>query len=232
MALVKYGAGVIDMRGSVAGTTFSKNRSGQYARARTKPVNPNTARQDDVRSALSLVTVRWAQTLTALKRTAWNLYASNVAMKNRLGETIYLSGFNHYIRSNVIRVLWGATPVDDGPTVFELPAQDPALAVTASELTQQLTTTYDNTLLWGNETGGYLFLEQGVPQNPQRNFFGGPWRMVGRVDGADGAPPVPPLVSPAVFPIAELQRQWIFGRTQRADGRLSEPFEADCFVGA
>lgn len=232
MALIKFGGGVVQMAGSIAGTTFARNRYGNYARARTKPTNPNTARQDIVRSALAFLTQRWGQTLTAAQRTAWNLYAANVNMTNRLGETIQLSGYNHYIRSNAWRAYVSTTTIDDGPVVFELPAQDPAYAITATEAAQQISHAYNAVLDWADETGAYLLLYQGSPQNAQRNFFGGPWRYIAALAGVTGAPPASPFVSAVSFAIAESQRLWCYARILRADGRLSEPFRDDEFVAA
>ncbi|GAG57533.1 unnamed protein product [marine sediment metagenome] len=232
MALVAYGGGIIQMSGSIAGNTFAHNKSGNYVRARTKPVNPNTARQQTIRAAIAELTVHWAHTLTANQRTAWNLYADNVNMKNRLGTIIHLSGFNHYIRSNT--TLWALEKgrKDNGPVVFELPTQDLTLAVTASEAAQQLSIAFDITKDWAAEDGAYLWLFQGQPQNPQRNFFAGPWRYVGFVQALDPGPVVSPVVVNVSFPIGELQRQWIYARIIRADGRLSEAFRADCFCAA
>ncbi len=232
MALVKFGGGLIQMSGSIAGNTFARNRYGNYVRAKTKPINPNTARQIAVRAAVALLTVRWAQTLTAIQRTAWNLYADNVNMKNRLGEVIHLSGFNHYIRSNAFRARASFTIVDAGPVIFELPTQDPLYSITISEAAQQITSTYDDTLAWANETGGYLLLAHGQPQNAQRNFFAGPWRVVGAVPGVDGVPPASPSVNAIGFPVAEGQRNWCRARIAMADGRLSEIFRADTFCAA
>lgn len=232
MALVKFGGGIVQMSGSIAGNTFARNRYGNYVRSRTKPVNPNTARQIEVKAAMAFLTDRWANTLTALQRTAWNLYASSVAMKNKLGETVNLSGFNHYIRSNIIAKMVPYPIVDAGPVVFELPAQDPTLAVTCSEATQILTMAYDDTMDWATEDAAYIYFFQGKPQNAQRSFFAGPWRFIGSVAGIDPGGPVEPHAGAAVFAIAEGQHQWIYARIQRADGRLSEPFEADIFCAA
>lgn len=231
-ALVKFGGGIVQASGSIAGVTHARNRFGNYIRARTKPVNPNTARQDLVRSALAELTVRWSATLTAAQRTAWNLYASNVAMTNRLGETIHLTGSNHYIRSNAMLTRLGLANVDAGPVVFELPAQDPAYSITASEATQQITHAFDNTLDWATETGAKMYLFQGRPQNAQRNFFGGPWGYIGLIDGIDPGGAVTPWVGGVLFPIAEGQRQWTYARIMRADGRLSQIFRDDTFVAA
>ena len=50
MALVQYGGGIVDARGSIGGNTFSKCAGGHYMRARTKPVNPKSALQQTRRA--------------------------------------------------------------------------------------------------------------------------------------------------------------------------------------
>lgn len=232
MALVKYGGGIIQMSGSLAGNTYARNRSGNYVRARTKPVNPNTARQVTIRAAMAFLTDRWAATLTANQRTAWNLYASNVNMLNKLGETIKLSGFNHYLRSNIIAKMISLTIIDDGPVVFEIPAQDPTYAVTASEATQQISAVFDAAMDWADETGANLILFGGIPQNAQRNFFAGPWRLYGQMAGITGAPPASPHAGTSAYAFAEGQHLWGYARIRRADGRLSEVFTDDTFCAA
>lgn len=231
-ALVKYGGGVIQMSGSIAGNTFARNRYGNYVRARTKPVNPNTPLQQEVRNALAQLTTRWASTLTAVQRTSWNLYASSVAMKNRLGETVFLTGSNHYIRSNTIRIRAGLAIVDDGPTTFELPQSDGTFAIAPTEAGGTISVTFDNSLPWANETGAFLFTFQGYPQNAQRNFFDGPWNYMEKIVGDDSVPPVVPSVQSAVIIMTEGQKQWVYARIALKDGRLSQPFRTTAFISA
>ena len=230
--LVKFGGGVVAATGSVAGNTFARNRYGAYVRARTKPVNPNSTRQQAVRSAIADLASRWAQILTAVQRTAWNLYANSVIMKNRLGEDIHLSGYNHYIRSNTLLLQIGGTLVDNGPTVFELPEKDSTLSCTASEATQLVSVAFDDTFTWLDLDDAHLHVKMGTPQNPQRNFFGGPWRYMASIAGDSVAPPTTPDDQAVPFVIAELQRIWIEARIVLPDGRVSEPFQADCFCAA
>ncbi len=218
--------------GSMGDVTWARNRFGMYTRAKSIPVNPNTDRQALIRASLASMTQRWANTLSAAQRTAWNLYGSTVVMKNKIGQDTFLTGFNHYLRSNVIRDARSLPVVDNGPTIFELPGQDPDLAVTGSEATQQLTIAYDATLDWADEDAGFLIMFQGSPQNPQRNFFAGPWRFTGVHFGAQGAPPASPVIQSVQFAIAQGQRQWIYARILRADGRQSQPFRADSITGA
>ena len=232
MALVKFGGGITGMSGSIGGTTFARNRYGSYARNRTKPVNPNTALQQNVRAAMAFLTSYWSQTLTAVQRTAWNLYGSNVNMLNRLGETIQLSGFNHFIRSNAWNARYSVAPAREGPTIFELPPADPSFAVTGTEATQELVVSFNNTLPWANEVGGLMQIFQGAPQNAQRNFFNGPWRAASAINGDPVPPASPHTILTLPFAIAEGQHLWIYGRIMRIDGRLSLPFRADVLVAA
>lgn len=232
MALFKPSGGIAAISGKIAGWVFSHNKGGQYIRNIGITVNPNTDRQVTVRAVMAFLTDRWANTLTAAQRTAWNLYGSSVSVVNRIGDSVYLSGFNHYIRSNFIAKMVPYPLIDAGPTVFELPAQDPTLAVTASEATQVLTMAYDDTMDWATEDGAYMFFFQGKPKNPQINFFGGPWRFIGSVAGIDPGGPVEPHAGPAQFAFAEGQHQWVYARIMRADGRLSNPFRADTFCAA
>jgi len=232
MALVRYGGGIVQMSGSIAGDTFARNRYGNYSRARTKPVNPNSSRQQIIRAALATLTTRWSQTLSAAQRSEWNVYGTNVAMKNKLGETIYLTGFNHYIRSNVWRLDLGQSPVDAGPSIYELPTKDGTIAVTVSEATQECTFTFDDTADWCSEDDAGIMILEGAPQNPQRNFFGGPWRGRSAKMGSVAVPITSPQSFSTIHVVSELQRIWYQFRIIRADGRLSEDFRADCFCAA
>jgi len=232
MALIKYGGGIIGMSGSIAGNTFARNRYGNYMRARTKPVNPNTARQVKVRGIVAELTTRWAQTLTANQRTAWNLYADSVSMKNKLGESIKLSGYNHFIRSNSWRLDLGQAVVDDGPVIFELPEQDGTIAVTASEATQEVSIAFDDGMDWCSEDNAGIMILEGSPQNAQRNFFNGPYKGRSAKMGNSGAPIASPQVYTALHAISAGQRLWVKFRILRADGRLSEAFTANCFCAA
>lgn len=229
MALVKFGGGITAMSGSIAGNTFARNRSGAYVRARTKPVNPNTIDQVKIRSAVAYLTEYWADTLNAGQRTAWGTYGTNVAMKNKLGETIKLSGFNHFIRSNVVRAQQQVAVIANGPVVFELPAKDETITIDVDDTPQQISVDWEHTRDWATETGAFLHMRQGVPQNAQRNFFAGPYHNLGIVHGSVPAYTPPLLIAPH-YPVASGQRQWMAFRIYRADGRVSEIFYANDYT--
>ena len=163
MALVKYGGGIVQMSGSIAGNTFARNRYGNYVRSRTIPTNPNTAGQQAVRAAIAWLTEHWSTTLSAAQRTAWNLYGASVPMLNKLGEVIHLSGFNHFVRSNAIRKRNADTIILAGPTIFELPEHDPTLAHTSSETDQEVEVTYDDTEEWCDLDNAHMYIFVGKP---------------------------------------------------------------------
>jgi hypothetical protein len=228
MALVKYGLGVTQMSGSVGGVTAARNRNGNYFRAKTKPVNPNTVAQGQARNRVGSLSQYWRTSLDAAKRISWNTYAGAVAMKNRLGETTYNTGFNHFVRSNACRLMSGKTIVDAGPTVLALPEKDTLLAVSASVATQLLTLVYDVAQPWATEVGAFLQITMGQPQNETRNFFAGPWKYAGKID-ENAAPTY--TVAPS-YTLVLGQKVWIMVRICRADGRVSEPMYASCIVAA
>lgn len=208
--------------GSIGGTTWSHNRSGVYIRNRSIPVNPNSDRQVTIRNAVRNLAIDWNDTLTPAQRNSWDVYAANVTWVNRLGQTISLTGLNHFIRSNSIRIQGGQAQVDDGPTFFTLASAETSLSVTASEATQQYTVAYNDTKPWVSTDGAFEFFWAGLPQNASRKFFGGPYRAAGGVSGDAGVPPVSPQIVPAPFPFAEGQRLWFRTRITYSDGRLSE----------
>jgi len=227
MALVKFGGGIVQASGSIAGTTHARNRFGNYIRPRTKPVNPNSQRQANVRSAMKYLTNYWAEILSAENRTLWATYAAAIAMKNRLGESVYLTGFNHFIRANIIWYQNELSVKDTGPSELSLPASAGGFAITAASAGQSISFSFINTEAWAIEVGSRLWMFEGQAQGKTRNFFGGPWRFNHAVAGAEGGAETPSIHA-TVWGFAAGQKIWGYGRVQRVDGRISNPFIVSC----
>lgn len=231
MAKIRFGMGISEMSGKSNGVVYARNASGFYVRNMVNPVNPNSARQVIVRSRMTECSQAWAG-LTPAQRSSWSDYASNVKIMDRFGVPINVTGFAQFTRSNMAAKEAGiATQISDGPSEFYLGEKDDTVAVTISEAAQQLSITFDNTKAWAGEVGGKLLVYQGVPQNPSRQFFDGPFKLAGTIAGAV-VPPVSPAVVACSSPCVENQKVWVQFRTLRADGRLSEPFRCSCVVGA
>ncbi len=221
-----FGAG---MSGSLGGITASHGRSGSYLRARVVPVNPNTFYQQEIRNIAGNLATAWVTTLTAIQRAAWTAYADQVAMVNRLGDTIYLTGLNHFVRSNVPRIQAGFARVDDAPTIFAL--TDVTLpSFTISEATQQASVVYDNGDAWAIIDDGFLKCDISRPTNPTINYFKGPYRFTGTVDGDTALPPTSPETMAVPFPVVQNQRVNMLCRGALPDGRLSQPIRVTTFV--
>lgn len=214
--------------GSVGGLTYSHNRGGMYTRARSVPTNPNSSYQQIIRGFVAALTSAWQDTLTAAQRTAWDTYALNVLMKDRLGENRNIGGLAHYCRSNVPRLQAGLTRVDDGPTTFNLgeftnPTIDEVDA-TADEIDVGFTEADD----WVGEDGAAMMVLVSRPVGVAINYFKGPYRFAGSIDGDAVTPLTTPQSLALPFPVVVDQKVFASFRVSRADGRLSLPF---CLAG-
>jgi hypothetical protein len=231
MALTKFGGGIVQMSGSIAGNTFARNRFGNYSRSRTTPVNPRSTAQSKVRLILAFLVEYWNEQLTPTERDQWATYAAAVSMTNRLGDSIKCTGFNHFIRGNSLRLLISESTIDAGPSVLTLPPTDPTYSIAASVATQLISVTFDNTQDWAKAADNFMICYQGRPQVATRNFFAGPWRYTGKKEGAV-SPPTSPFTLTPVFPLVLGQKIWLASRISRADGRCTIRFQDDCIVGA
>lgn len=207
--------------GSIAGITYSHNRGGMYTRARVTPTDPSSSRQQQMRSAMGTLAPYWGNTLTALQRAAWNLYGLNVPWLNPLGQTIFLTGQQHFNRINTVHLQIGESIVATAPTIFDLgtftqPSLDNALSTPSVEIG------FTNTDNWANDTGGFMCVYTGKAIGPGRAFYRGPWRYTGKVDG-DATPPTSPFQAAPPWPWPVGTLIWVQIRFIQTDARMSLP---------
>jgi len=232
MALIQMGGGILDARGSIGGQVFSRNRFGNYIRARTTPVNPASSRQNAVRTAIQSLSQRWANVLTAAQRAAWEVYASAISRQNKLGAAIKLTGFNMYVRSNTPRVQAGATVIDAGPTTLTLPPADTVFAGTVDETNQEISVAFDTDLDWVDQDNGHMLVYMSEPKSAGVSFIGGPWRYAGKITGDSTTPPTSPQTFSVPFPVAQGQVVAVRARISEEDGRLTDLFRSQSTVAA
>lgn len=180
MALIKPGVAIAQASGSIGGTVFSHNRGGMYIRNRSQPTQPNTPRQQAVKTTMSYLTAYWNNTLTATQRTAWNTYAANVPLINRLGEAKNVTGLNMFVRTNSIALDTGAALIAAAPTTFTLgPTLTPTATLTAAN-GELVISAFTGTAI---PVGGVRVLMQtSLEQNPSINFFKAPFsKFAGRL---------------------------------------------------
>lgn len=209
-----------EVSGSLGGIVFSHNAGGPYMRARATVTNPNTPEQQAVRGFLAQLTSLWVDTLTDVQRDAWTLYADNVPVPNRLGKLITLQGLNMYVRSNVPLLQSGFARQDDAPTIFSL-GDFTAPGGQAMESTQQLSVIFAETDDWVGEDDAGMLIYMSRQQNVSINFFKGPYRFAGSIDGDGITPPTSPAFIAVPFTVTNGNRVFFRAQVVRADGRLS-----------
>lgn len=210
--------------GSIGGITYSHNRGGMYTRGRAVPTNPGSAQQTAIRGFVAALTTAWTDTLTAAQRAAWDTYAENVPLLDALGEPRNVGGLGMYVRSNVPRLQAAEPRVDDGPTTFTLGEFTNPTIVEVDATADEIDVGFTNTDDWANEDDAALLVLCSRPQSPGVNYFKGPYRYAGKVQGDSVTPPTSPASISLPFACVAGQKVFAQFRISRADGRLSLPF--------
>lgn len=234
-----------DFSGSIGSTTASRNRFGPYLRTKAIPINPNTVRQQTVRTLFATLVTLWNDTLTQVQRNNWNLWAANTTILGKDGQPINITGQNAYIRFNVIRLQIGGTRVDDAPSIF-----NNGVPVTSFEATEDaapgvieiafggLAMATDVLINGGASDDGDVAIYLGGPVNPSRTFFKGPYQLssllavTATLTTVDWDTLLTAMTQ--ALAVAEGQFRSVRFRIVYDDGRLSESFDAlaDVTIGS
>lgn len=184
MALIKSTL-LAQISGSIAGTTFSHNRGGSYARSRALVSNPQTTRQSEVRTALTSLSTMWRDSLTEAQRASWNAFGGSTTVINRVGDSISLSGIAAFNRLNLFRVATlDEEPILDPPPSADLPPGTVVPAYVSASLGNPVPQTLTVELTAAATTYFGLAIYYSAPISPGIRYFRGPY--AGRV--IDNAP--------------------------------------------
>lgn len=187
MANVLLGGGVTDIRGSIGGTTFSRNAGGNYARGRMKPVNPRSPLQNARRAEIANLAKQWSNVLTEQQREDWRAYAMGTSWTNKLGQSIEISGLAAFIRLNVFERMTPSVPILAAPTAmghgggvtFTFDAESDTTKIQVDEPTGAFDKDTDIHTLW-------FFC--GIPTEPGRIATPKGFKYIGRIWGSSGDP--------------------------------------------
>jgi len=204
--------------GSLAGIVASHNRGGAYFRQRAIPTNPNSIPQQVARSRFAIFAYDWTNTLSQASRDAWDTYAANVLVTNRIGEQVNRTGRAWYMGENIARTMYGGANVDTAPT--ELTRALPigvdwdscSVDGTSGELTLAFTEEG-----WGATDDAFVGIQVGNEQTPTRNFYKAPFRISTTIDGDSTTP----ITSPAT-------KQIVVAGSVSAGNKL--PVRVRCFL--
>jgi len=141
MALVKFGAGISEMRGKEGGIVYSRNSYGAYQKTKVSPVNPQTSAQQNVRARLQEISAAW-QGLSVSEKTAWDNLGAVATRVNVFGDTTNYTGFGIFMRVNLNLAAIGVTYLTVAPSIPSLPALSvSAVAITEAGGTMEATFT-------------------------------------------------------------------------------------------
>jgi len=104
MARVKYGALITEIAGSIAGTTFQKNRYGFTIKQKPTMVRPQRTSQLGRQQSMRALQTAWFA-LTDADRAAWNTYAATYPRPTRLDSSSFLNGYNYFCSYHLLRSL-------------------------------------------------------------------------------------------------------------------------------
>src|SRR5438094_3122359 len=96
MARVKLGGLAQDVRGTLNGNVFSRNRGGAYVRTKVSPVQPVSAFSSLARSIFAALSQAWSTDLSDVERAAWEAFAAVHPFVIVFGDAIVLSGIAFY----------------------------------------------------------------------------------------------------------------------------------------
>lgn len=167
MAKFTPGAIVSEIRNKIAATVYTKNRAGASIRNRTTPINRRSVGQTQKRQQLSSLSSGW-RALTASQIAGWNAAAPSFPQQDQLGQTIFLTGHQLYVRCNANLILIGASQITDAPT----PASFAVLAIgafTAVASTGVISMAFTPTPV---PTGFNLVVKATAPVSAGKSFVG------------------------------------------------------------
>ena len=121
MAIFTPGIAVAAISGSVGGSTFSRNRGGQYIRRRAIPTRSTTSFATNAKARLAHASQEW-QSLSAPQKLSWEQYADANPATNALGNQVTLGGAMMYSRFHTRADLAGQTPLVVPPIIAAPPS--------------------------------------------------------------------------------------------------------------
>jgi hypothetical protein len=130
MAKVTLGAAISDLKGSVGGWTFQRNKSGLYVRS--KPIGKSAL--SPIYQSLSKLPKttghEWHQ-LSASEQNEWNVYAAANNFTDKFGNVKTISGYNWFMAQNAVTDITGTSKITS-PIPYSPPTDPPDFALTLS----------------------------------------------------------------------------------------------------
>lgn len=141
MAKIKFSALVSDIRNSLNGSTFARNRGGNYFRNKTSPINRQTPAQMTLRNAFGSIAQAW-QGLTEGERQSWNDAVADFAYTDQFGDIRNLSGSQLHQKLNQNLAVVGSAMLTTAPIkvpVFQIGSASVVTSAATQDMDLDLT---------------------------------------------------------------------------------------------
>lgn len=203
MALYKFGI-TGELRGSIGGITFSRNKAGAVIRSKTKNNFVKPLLKIKIMNIFGYLSNYWNTTLDDTQRGDWEDYAGLTPLTNSLHETYYMSGLNAFIRANSIGIKISQPIIEEAPITGGftpvgtiVPAQIATNCVAQSiEISEAALPAFDHSV-----SDDCIIVFQCPCCYKGKNFIFFKERFIGSIIGDSGAPPAPPWLFNVVWPI-------------------------------
>ena len=167
MATIKFGGGVTDARGSLAGNTFTRSRAGAVMRQRVAPIQPNSVAQSNQRAVLASAVAAYTS-FTSAQVAAWQAFAEQITKTNKLGDTYTPSAIQIYVGYFIDQLAIGTDMQSFKAQVPNSVYQPELLKVEAAiaEETADTLTNLDLTVLEATSQSGRVLIKGTPPHAP------------------------------------------------------------------
>lgn len=177
--------------GSIAGTTSSHNRAGQYTRNRRAPVQPiGTGRRAFIRASFGLSSGAWSS-LTSAQQAAWTSFAASYPITDALGQSITLTGHQMFVRCSTSLINVGQAVPTTPPATNAVP--DVSSVTFAFSIATGIS--FDG---FTGTPGDFVALAVSAPMSPGRSFNKTFWQPLGE-PGYTDASSAPGLMPTATY---------------------------------
>lgn len=119
MALLKLGGLVTNISGRIGGNILGTSPNGSYIKSNSYSQQHPSPAQSLQRTQLYPITQLWS-TLNSTQKALWDAEVINYPYVNRVGDTVYYSGYQLFLNCNMGRQLSNLSPLTT-PATFETP---------------------------------------------------------------------------------------------------------------
>ena len=218
---------VTSLSGSMDGVVASHNAGGPYFRNRTTPTDPATARQVNCREAMAACYTWWKDNLSQADREQWHAYAKTTRHTNRIGQQIFLSGWDAFtqmafLKFQVNEQLGAGTDPGATPPHSHIPfSVAPRAELNDADVIRLI---WESDSIWEGDQDNMLVLYVSSIRSGTINFFKGPYQLLAAVIGDSDDPPTSPVDFDLPAPLLAGQRIFYRIRFVGSDKGLSIPY--------